>query len=161
MNIRVADIADLKSIWRIEKASFNKFAYSEEELKNMLLQDNSTTLIYENPSPVGYLSFIRIDFSLGEIESIAVIPKAKRLGIGSILLKEYERMITEEGICKSILEVRVYNRKAIRFYEKHNYEIKNTLKNFYSMSYRGSRDAYLMEKTLCNKNGKGIGLDHF
>jgi ribosomal-protein-alanine N-acetyltransferase len=148
MTIRIANINDLKLIRKIEKASFNKFAYSTYELKNMLSQKNSMTLIYENQIPLGYISFIKVDDIFGEIESIAIIPSAKRTGIGTILLKEYEKTMIKEGVKRSVLEVRIHNRKAIRFYEKHNYKIIDTLKNFYSMSYRGSRDAYVMERFL-------------
>ncbi|MEM4058413.1 MAG: GNAT family N-acetyltransferase [Thermoplasmata archaeon] len=148
MNIRIANINDLRLVRKIEKASFNKFAYSTNELKNMLSQKNSMTLIYENQIPLGYISFIKVDDIFGEIESIAIIPSAKRTGIGTILLKEYEKIMMKEGVKRSVLEVRIHNRKAIKFYEKHNYKIIDNLKNFYSMSYRGSRDAYLMEKFL-------------
>ncbi|MEM4070570.1 MAG: GNAT family N-acetyltransferase [Thermoplasmata archaeon] len=148
MNIRIANINDLRLVRKIEKASFNKFAYSTHELKNMLSQKNSMTLIYENQIPLGYISFIKVDDIFGEIESIAIIPSAKRTGIGTILLKEYEKIMMKEGVKRSVLEVRIHNRKAIKFYEKHNYKIIDNLKNFYSMSYRGSRDAYLMEKFL-------------
>ncbi len=148
MYIRIANINDIKLIRKIEKASFNKFAYSTYELKNMLSQKDSTTLIYEDKIPLGYISFIKVDDIFGEIESIAIIPSAKRTGIGSTLLKEYEKIMISAGVKRSVLEVRVHNRKAIKFYEKHNYKIIDTLKNFYSMSYRGSRDAYLMERLL-------------
>lgn len=146
MNIRTANINDLKIIRKIENASFNKFAYSIYELKTMLSQNDSVTLIYEDQIPLGYISFIKVDENLWEIESIAIIPKAKRAGIGTALLKEYERVVISKGVKRSILEVRIHNRKAIKFYEKHNYKIIITLKNFYSMSYRGSKDAYIMEK---------------
>ncbi|MGC8496655.1 MAG: GNAT family N-acetyltransferase [Thermoplasmata archaeon] len=148
MDIRIANINDLKLIRKIENASFNKFAYSTYELKNMLSQKDSMTLIYEKQIPLGYISFIKVDGIFGEIESIAIIPSAKRTGIGTTLLKEYEKIMIKEGVKRSVLEVRVHNRKAIKFYEKHNYKIIGTLQNFYSISYRRSRDAYLMEKFL-------------
>ena len=146
MNIRTANINDLRILREIETASFNKFAYSTYELKTMISQSDSLTLIYDDKIPLGYISFRRVDEKLWEIESIAIMPKAKRAGIGTALLKEYERLAINKGAKRSILEVRVHNRKAIKFYEKHNYKIISTLPNFYSMSYHRSKDAYVMEK---------------
>ncbi len=148
--IRYGNLNDYESIKYIEKKSFGKFSYSDYEIKEML--KNTKLLVYEiENKPVGYLSFFFEYFNSEKschIESIAVLPKYRKMGIGGKLLKEYEKLCSENFAKYSILEVRVRNYNAIKFYKKNEYKILNLIKNYYSIPYRNSRDAYLMIKEI-------------
>lgn len=143
--IRKATIDDFKTIKKIEKGAFHKFAYSDDEIMYML--KTAQTLIYENNEPMGYLSFY-IEDSVCHIESIGILPKYKGQGIGTELMKYLEKMCKENKKNKIVLEVRYRNTNAIKFYKKLGYVEKRILKNYYMMSYRKSRDAIFMEKII-------------
>ncbi len=80
----------------------------------------------------------------GHVVSIAIMPKARRIGIASALLK-----VAMEGMCgykaKQIyLEVRVTNNAAVDLYKKLGLEITKTIPGYYS----DGEDAYVMSKKL-------------
>ncbi len=149
--IRYGTINDFKIIKKIEKSAFYKFAYGDDEIMYMLL--TAQTLIYENDEPEGYLSYYQ-DADECHIESIAVIPKFKRKGIGSILMKELEKLCVSGNMKRIVLEVREKNTRAIKFYKKLGYEEIKILNDYYTMSYRGSKNAIFMAKNLCPEPGK-------
>jgi len=64
--------------------------------------------------------------------------------IGSDLLKNFIRKISEEGIKFVELEVRTDNIKAINFYKKHGFKIRNEIKDF----YQNGESAYTMKREL-------------
>ncbi|MGC8585096.1 MAG: ribosomal protein S18-alanine N-acetyltransferase [Thermoplasmata archaeon] len=146
--IKQGGINELNAIKNIERRSFGKFAYSDSEITEMIR--NTDILVYEiDGKYLGYISFF---FEIYEgkrschIESIGVIPKYRKMGIGSKLMAEYEKICMDKNAEYSILEVRARNYNAIRFYEKLGYRIINIIKNYYSIPYRKSRDAFLMIK---------------
>jgi len=79
----------------------------------------------------------------GHILSIAVLPEFQGRGIGSALLVEGMKRMRENHRVDSVyLEVRVSNIRAINFYRKFGFEIRNVIPAY----YRDGEDAYLMEK---------------
>ena len=66
------------------------------------------------------------------ILTIGVFEPYRRMGIGSQLIEEMERLVKERGIAKSIyLHVQSSNEAAIEFYKKHGYAIIEKLENYY------------------------------
>ncbi|MGC8663863.1 MAG: ribosomal protein S18-alanine N-acetyltransferase [Thermoplasmata archaeon] len=143
--IRQGSIDDFEIIKKIEKLAFNKFAYSDSEIEYMLL--TAHTMIYENDEPEGYLSYY-IESNECHVESIATVPKYKRKGVGSVLMRELEKVCVSNNKKRIVLEVRLKNKGAINFYRKHGFKELQILKDYYMLSYRGSRDAILMVKDL-------------
>ena len=82
---------------------------------------------------------------VGHIISICVDPDSWGRGIGSMLLERIEELFRDRNTCKSILEVRVSNRRAIDFYEKRGYRIDGVIRGY----YLDNEDAYIMSKKLC------------
>jgi ribosomal protein S18 acetylase RimI-like enzyme len=77
-------------------------------------------------SPVGF-AFFRVcegDSSfettarIGELEALSVEPQLRRWGIGSLLMEEVERRLSEAGIGFIGLAVIAGNDEALRFYER-------------------------------------------
>jgi ribosomal protein S18 acetylase RimI-like enzyme len=64
--------------------------------------------------------------------------------IGSDLLNYFFRKISEKGVKFVELEVRIENEKAINFYKKHGFKIRNEIKDF----YQNGESAYTMKKEL-------------
>jgi ribosomal-protein-alanine N-acetyltransferase len=62
-----------------------------------------------------------------------------------MLLDSLEKLFRDRKACRSILEVRVSNERAISFYEKRGYRINGVIRGY----YRDNEDAYVMSKTIC------------
>ncbi len=145
--IRFGGINDFQIIKRIEKRTFYKLAYNDDEIMFMLTRENSYSFIYENHEPYGYVTFF-IEDDTAHIESIAVLPSKKGKGIGKALMRAVEEFSLNKGLKKIVLEVRKKNRRAIEFYKGLGFKIKDLINDYYTIPYRGSRDAYFMEKIL-------------
>ncbi|MEL9999177.1 MAG: GNAT family N-acetyltransferase [Thermoplasmata archaeon] len=140
--IRRGNIEDFDIVKKIEKKTFGKFAYLEDEIKEMIR--SSYILLYNESA---YIAFF-FEGNSCHVESIAVLPNQKKKGIGSTLMKEMEKISKENGINRVILEVREKNYGAIKFYESIGYKKIGLIENYYIIPYRGSRNAFLMEKIL-------------
>ena len=81
----------------------------------------------------------------GEIESIAVREKDRRLGVGNALLSLLFAEARRQQACRIFLEVRESNESAIRFYEKNGFASVGVRKGFYEGPIE---DAVLMRKEL-------------
>ena len=80
----------------------------------------------------------------GDLDSIAIDPKYRKLGIGSQLVNYTIERFKKMGLKKVFLEVRTTNKKAISFFKKLGFEIKKMIKDY----YRDKGNAYLMEKEI-------------
>ncbi|HEY6586364.1 MAG TPA: ribosomal protein S18-alanine N-acetyltransferase [Candidatus Methanoperedens sp.] len=67
---------------------------------------------------IGYVAGFVAQVGVGRIFSLAVDPKYQNRSVGSNLLKEIINIFRKEGVTEIILEVRMDNIKAKRFYER-------------------------------------------
>ena len=93
---------------------------------------------------IGFLIGVPMKPEKGKILMLSVPENYRRQGIGSKLLSEYTRSIVNKNIKTLELEVRVDNKKAIKFYEKCGFKKKKKLVKF----YQDGEDAYTMAKEL-------------
>jgi ribosomal-protein-alanine N-acetyltransferase len=80
----------------------------------------------------------------GHVVSIAVMPKARRKGIASALLKAAMTGMSGYKAKQIYLEVRVTNEGAVNLYRKLGLDITRTIPGYYS----DGEDAYVMSKKL-------------
>ncbi len=80
----------------------------------------------------------------GHVVSIAVMPKARRKGIASALLKTAMTGMCGYKAKQIYLEVRVTNDGAVNLYKKLGLDINRTIPGYYS----DGEDAYVMSKKL-------------
>ncbi|HXX43524.1 MAG TPA: GNAT family N-acetyltransferase [Candidatus Acidoferrales bacterium] len=78
----------------------------------------------------GFLVARRIGGDL-EILNFAVHPDSRRRGVGAGLLQQSFAWGKTFGAEKSLLEVRASNLGALRFYEKHGFEVIGRRKQYY------------------------------
>ena len=76
-----------------------------------------------------------------EIESLAVAPEYRRLGVAKILLAELLARLLKRGATFILLEVRPSNKAAIRLYKEFNFQIVEREKNYYD-----DEDAWIMAR---------------
>lgn len=142
--VRQATEKDLNRIFEIEVASF-KEPYPKSLLYMYLKLTPELFLVVEkNGNIVGYIiGLIRLG-RLGHIVSLAVDPKERRKGYGTLLLNTILERFKKLKVHKVRLEVRVSNVAAINLYKKHGFKIAYIIKNF----YLDGEDAYVMVKAL-------------
>lgn len=115
MQIRLGNEGWLAALLRAEADIFSD-AWGEAALLSHLGASTSRTLIAEEDGALcGYLLGSVIPPE-GEVYRIAVLPKARRRGVGEALLSAF---LKEVPTC--FLEVRESNAPARAFYEKHGF----------------------------------------
>lgn len=161
---------DLDTLWEIDQACFDpQLAYSRPELAFYIRRPGSFTLVAEaaddaiddltdDPTrddgrsaastspPAKILGFIVAENRRGNghIITIDVIAEARRLGVGSSLLRAAEEKLVQAGTGAVALETPVNNLTAIRFYKREGYFVEKTVAGYYS----GLLDALVMTKDL-------------
>lgn len=124
------DINDLPEVVTIERASFTT-PWSEtsffNEIKNPL---SISRVARKGGSVIGYICAKRI-MDEGHILTLAVSPEFRRLGIASALVEEIVKCLGQDDCRHIFLEVRASNKEAKRIYERFNFKLIGTRKNYY------------------------------
>jgi len=92
----------------------------------------------------GYFYLSSIKTKSPRIYSLAIDPSHQGMGMGGYALNWIERLCRDLGATSVRLEVRIANKKAIKFYQKHGFK-KYDRKTAY---YTDGSDAILMKKDL-------------
>ena len=93
---------------------------------------------------VGFVVGLPINNKTAKILMLSVSKNHRNKQIGSNLLDQLLKILKKEKIETIELEVRTRNRKAIKFYEKHGFEITDKLTDFYQNGEAG----YVMRKKI-------------
>jgi ribosomal-protein-alanine N-acetyltransferase len=144
--LREYDPADFESLWTLDQHCFDReIAYSREELAHYLRDKTAVCLLaMDSDALLGFILGHRDQRGFGHVVTLDVEEKARRIGVGSLLMDGLEARFRQSG-CKSVfLEVAVSNRSALTFYRKHDYNVLKTLRRYYP----GDLDGLLMGKKL-------------
>jgi ribosomal-protein-alanine N-acetyltransferase len=154
VTIRPFRAVDFDRLWEIDQLCFPPgIAYTQMDLSGFMMQRNAITLVAEieatqyDASTDNILGFavaqpIR---KVGRILTLDILPEARRLGLGSRLMKESEDRLLQVGCSEVYLETAVNNEVALRLYHKLGYRVIRTLPDYYPSH---SLDAFLMGKQL-------------
>jgi GNAT superfamily N-acetyltransferase len=71
--------------------------------------------------PVAMGGYKRVDANTAELKRFRVKKALRGQGLGSLLLKEVERIAAENGITKIALETVKFRPLTLRYYQKHGY----------------------------------------
>ena len=93
---------------------------------------------------VGFIVGVKISSEAARILMLAVAEKQRRQGIGFALLNHFLKEIFTQNIKHVELEVRTSSNQAIKFYQKHGFDIIDTISKF----YQNGEDAYIMRRVL-------------
>jgi len=148
ISIKKATINDLERLYRIEKECFTREAFPKKLIESLLRNPRSINLMaLVTDEVVGFVIapiFEYEDKKIGRVFTLDVAVKARRKGIGQLLLRELEGMLRRLGVEFCYLEVRVDNIAARKLYQKLGYIEVESLKDFY---YAGG-DAVRLTKNL-------------
>lgn len=160
--IRDFQPADFEILWRIDQDCFPAgISYSRAELKAYMRRRGSFTLLAipdataENGSPMataddsvaGFIVAEAGPRASGHIITIDVVKAARRLGVGSLLLRAVEDRL-HAARCRTVeLETAVDNLSALAFYKRHGYSVIRTFPRYYSNGV----DALVLQKDLAEK----------
>ena len=138
-------IKDLNKIYDLELESYD-FPWTKEILRDCILYKYDSFAVFFNDNLVGYI-IAKITYPETHILNLTVKKNFRKKGIGKSLI---ELIISEARLRNSeniILEVRVDNIKAQSLYEKLNFQIIGTRKNYYE-SENDREDAYVLKLDL-------------
>lgn len=93
---------------------------------------------------VGFLIGVKTSSVTARILMLTVAENHRREGIGSTLLHNLLKELSNQNIKYIELEVSTTNYQAIKFYQRHGFETINVQSNF----YQNGEDAYLMKRVL-------------
>lgn len=142
--IRPAVAADVAALTDVESSCFAGDAWStalvEAELSAAM---RSVILAADESSVVGYGSISVID-DVADLHRIAVLPDARRRGLGRELLEELLAKAAALGATRVVLEVAATNEAAIGLYETFGFKVIHERRVYYS----DGADALVMERAL-------------
>ena len=131
---------------KIHSQSFNQknLKYSSEFILSLLKNPNISYIYKKNK---GFCIF-SCNEKEAEIITMAILPKFQNQGIGFLILKELEEILSEISCNTVFLEVASNNLIAIHLYDKLGFKTFGIRKNYYSVSENKKVNAILMKKII-------------
>lgn len=142
--IRAAALSDAAALTKVESVCFDKDAWGPALVEGELTADTrSVLLVADDSDVVGYGSIQVID-DVADLQRIAVVPGARREGLGRELLEELLVKAAALGATRILLEVSVTNDAAIGLYGSFGF-VEIARRRHY---YADGTDALVMERPL-------------
>ena len=152
MLIRKMTEEDIEQVVEIEKECFS-LPWSEKSFEDSLKREDTIFLVCEqevyqtceeyaddiqnqalsctlDKKILGYIGMY-CSFEEGEITNVAVLPFARKKGVGNRLINSLKEIAKKQNLERIVLEVRVSNQPAISLYEKNAFVSVGIRKNFY------------------------------
>jgi ribosomal-protein-alanine N-acetyltransferase len=147
MEIVPATILDLNALRKLERACFEKDAWSLFDLIAVLSwMDVVRFKALDGGEMIGFVAGeTRPSQGAAWIATLAVDPRFQRRGIGRALLHACEARINQPRVK---LTVRISNQAAISLYEREGYRTFDIWRKYYN----DGEDGLVMEKILANQH---------
>lgn len=99
------------------------------------------------PGAEGLRGYAGLDHGgdVADVMTVAVAPRARGTGLGTLLLGELERRARSRGAASVVLEVRADNTAALRLYQRAGFVVLSTRRRYYQP---GDVDAVVMRKLV-------------
>lgn len=133
---------DVPYISRLEEETFS-MPWSPESFLQMITKEDTRYYVAEEDGHLLGGCGLWMVAGEGNITNVAVVPRARRRGVGTGLLNYLMMEGDREGVTAYTLEVRVSNEAAIRMYEKLGFSSEGIRPNFYE---KPTEDAMIMWK---------------
>jgi [ribosomal protein S18]-alanine N-acetyltransferase len=142
--IRALESRDLESILAIQSACPEIAQWKLADYERVAQGEMSGWIFEEDRKLVGFLVARHVAHEI-EILNFAVRPDARRHGTGADLLECALSWAHTFSAEQAILEVRSANTTALRFYERHKFQIVGRRRNYYVAP---NDDALLLSRRL-------------
>jgi ribosomal-protein-alanine acetyltransferase len=142
--IRPATDRDIDFLLPIEHRSFHHDRLTRLDFHRAVSAKSAVLLVAEEGSVVLAYALIRIRGRQAHLESLAVDPDARRLGLGRALLKAAEEAVLARGALHMRLEIREDNPGAYALYRALGYRQHGTWLEY----YEDQSDALQLRKAL-------------
>jgi ribosomal-protein-alanine N-acetyltransferase len=142
-SLRGATPADLEAIMAIETSTFTDDAWSSTNMASELSGEHGYYLVAQSGegSIDGYAGLLApLGTGQADIQTIAVVPRARRHGLGRTLMLALQNEARRRGAEEIFLEVRADNPGARALYDELGYLQIDVRKRY----YRGGVDAHIM-----------------
>lgn len=141
--LRPSKLEDIDHLLAIENRCFRSHRFTRRVFRYHLSNPSSVFSVAEaSGQVVGYVAgtvYHRRRGLAARLHSMAVLPERRRGGIGSLLLKYFEREALRRGAHSATLEVRRTNRTAQTLYRRFGYEVEEVLPDYYALGSDGLR----------------------
>ena len=152
LTLRGMTAADIPPLLKIERVSFPvPWSAGMFMIQLGLSSEMENIVVLSGENVIGYISSW-YGYEEMHILSIAVAPEERGGGAAEMLLEEAIRKSREKGCLKVVLEVRVSNGRAVRFYEKHGFTQVGSRKGYYSDS---GEDALIFNMEIGEEEDRG------
>mgnify|MGYP001031050181 CR=1 FL=1 len=141
--VRLCERRDLEKVTEIERSCFDE-PYDFSTFSYLLGADPEGFLVAECEGRVVGYAIGQLRSGRGLVISLAVDPRYRGGGVGESILKELLEHFQRKHVKSVELQVDVHNSYAIKLYEKMGFQVKKTMREYYS----SGKDAYLMSKIL-------------
>lgn len=141
--LRRATLDDLAAIMAIEQSTFDDDAWSAQNMAAEVRSEHTHYLVAqsEDGRVDGYAGLLApLGTGQGDIQTIAVVPGARRTGLGRTMMLALHNEARRRGAEEIFLEVRADNPNAQALYESLGYERIDVRKGYYP----GGVDALVM-----------------
>lgn len=123
IRLRDAELADLDAIMALETATFSTDAWSRDMMATELASPHTAYLVGESGDEVVAYAGLSAPAGAGQadIQTIAVDPTHRRLGIATVLVEQLLAAAAARGAGEVFLEVRADNPGAEALYVRHGF----------------------------------------
>lgn len=154
--IRPAQERDIDSLLPIEHRCFHHDRLTRLDFHRALKAKSAVLLVAEEGGTVLGYALLKVRGRQAHLESLAVDPPARRIGLGRTLLLAAEQAVQERGALHMRLEIREDNPAAYALYRALGYRQHGTWLEY----YEDEADALRLRKALTvpgTDEGLGIG----
>jgi len=146
MNVRIRslDSRDIEAVLAIQAGCPEIAQWAMWDYDRVAHGEMAGWVAEEDAQVKGFLVARRVLNEM-EILNFAVMQSARRRGVGASLLREALAWSQTFVAEKAILEVRESNAAALRFYERHNFQVSGRRKTYYTAPIE---DALLLTASL-------------
>ena len=125
--------SDLDTLLAVAAASPEAASWGRDAYEAMLKDPHrgSCCVAELRGNIAGFICF-RVASDEAEVLNLAVLPSARRQGVGSRLLDDALREALQQGARRVFLEVRETNQPAILFYERHGFRVSARRRGYYA-----------------------------
>jgi ribosomal-protein-alanine N-acetyltransferase len=162
-SIRSVGPADLPMLAALHRAAFRTEAWDEHALADILAMPAAGGLLVANdgllgptapqsppPETLGFLLFTIVAED-AELLTLAVLPEARRRGVGGALVQEFLALAAAAGARQALLEVAIDNPVAQRLYGRLGFMYEATRNNYYRRPGSKHVSAHLLRLPLLPK----------